>query len=184
MKLPHVKRRVGDEFALESEKWEEASDEDEDFPHRDWVASLASRTLQPPLRSGLDLRVHHWLVEKECAQKKQWQEKQKRKDRALLTQRSFLPPVQPVAKAKLQPRLKLAPFADALAHSPKPKPPAVKAAPKPKPKVEDAVPDGWGRLKDYVNGVKIGPGSLFSHPWDQPAMPGIHPIRREAGLLS
>ena len=41
--------------------------------------------------------------------------------------------------------------------------------------VSDPCPRGWGRLKDYVNGVRIGPGSLFSHPWDGPTPSGLHP---------
>lgn len=43
------------------------------------------------------------------------------------------------------------------------------------------------RLKDYVNGVRIGPGSLFSHPWDGPAPSGLHPLaprRRSHDLTS
>ncbi|CAE7836238.1 unnamed protein product [Symbiodinium sp. CCMP2592] len=188
LKLPSVAdrpKRTGDEFAMECEKWEEASDEDDDYPYKEWVASLARRTLQPPISSARDLASRTWLMEKEEVQKAQWQE-------SFRKEKLFLPAVtMPAITAPQRQGMHLLGASRRLKqqkvvarHSDQrwrfvgkarcAEAQAVSAA-EGATETDEYVPSGWGNLKDYVHGVKIGPGSLFSHPWDRPTPSGIHP---------
>ncbi|CAE7207711.1 unnamed protein product [Symbiodinium natans] len=181
--VPNAPKRTGDEFAMECEKWEEASDEDDDYPYKDWVASLARRTLQPPISSARDLASRTWLTEKEEIQKLQWQE-------SFRKERPFLPAVtmpastaQPQGMHLLGASRRLKQQKVVTRHGGQRwrfvgkarcmEAQAVKA--EGSAETDEYVPEGWGNLKDYVHGVKIGPGSLFSHPWDRPTPSGIHP---------
>eukprot|EP00913_Durusdinium_trenchii_P022117 g20783.t1 len=74
MKLPKIRSRVGQEFVTEPETREEASDEEEDFPYKEWVSTLGRRTLMGPCRSKKQQQVSRGLMEKERLQKQRWQE--------------------------------------------------------------------------------------------------------------
>ncbi|CAL1165704.1 unnamed protein product [Cladocopium goreaui] len=218
MKLPYVlSRRVGQEFATglgpvvtKPETWEEASDEEDDFPFKDWVATLGHRTLRGPFVSKRQQKVSQWLLEKERQQKQKWQENQWKRKPRLLPPLPLLPPVthlppellpleqpsprllgsgRPEPRAA-KPRRDKAPVMAPMRHGlqvDKPKAPVIVSAqecsqqPTPPPVstegMDESCPIGWGRLHDYVNGVRIGPGSLFSHPWDGPTPSGIHPLK-------
>lgn len=206
MKLPYVlSRRVGQEFVTKPETWEEASDEEDDFPFKDWVATLGHRTLRGPFASKKQQKVSQWLLEKERQQKQKWQENHWKQKPRLLPPVTHLPPE--LLPLELQPSPRLlgsgrpadlraprrehkAPVMAPMRHGlqvDKPKATAIVSAqecsqqPTPPPVstegTDENCPIGWGRLQDYVNGVRIGPGSLFSHPWDGPAPSGIHPLK-------
>mmetsp|Transcript_22560 Transcript_22560/g.42515 ORF Transcript_22560/g.42515 Transcript_22560/m.42515 type:complete len:212 (+) Transcript_22560:59-694(+) len=186
-RLPAVantaKRRTGDEFAFECEKWEEASDEEDDYPYKQWVASLARRTLQPPIRTCREMASVTWLEQKESMQKMQWPENSR-------NERLFLPAVTVSGPAPQREGLHLLGASRRLQQQKfvtrHKRPPwrflgdargadaAETVEPEPA-EADEHVPLGWGMLKDYVHGVKIGPGSLFSHSWDRPTPSGIHP---------
>eukprot|EP00434_Breviolum_minutum_P020250 symbB.v1.2.017858.t1/scaffold1397.1/size143028/5 len=215
MKLPYVLSRVGQEFVIGPETWEEESDEEEDFPFKDWVGHLGERTLRGPFSSKKQQEVSQWLLEKDEEQKRKWKEIKDAK------QKPFSPvvplPPQPPPAEVAAPRLlgsprRLRPVAQrprqrhSLREAPKlggwmsaslnfsavekksviPECEATEVTATPR-RQDDSCPAGWGRLKDYVNGVRIGPGSLFSHPWDGPAPSGLHPLaprRRSHDLTS
>ena len=138
-------------------------DEDDDYPYKEWVASLARRTLQPPISSARDLASRTWLMEKEEVQNAQWQE-------SFRKEKLFLPAVtMPAITAPQRQGMHLlggsrrlkqqkvvarhgdqrwrfvgkARCAEAQAVS------AAEGATE----TDEYVPSGWGNLKDYVHGA-------------------------------
>jgi len=192
MKLPYVLSRVGQEFVIGPETWEEESDEEEDFPFKDWVGHLGERTLSGPFSSKKQQEVSQWLLEKDEEQKRKWKDAKQKPFSPVVP----LPPGPPPAEAA--PRLlgsprRLRPVPrlrqrHSLREAPKKSViPECEATEVTQRRHDDSCPAGWGRLKDYVNGVRIGPGSLFSHPWDGPTPSGLHPLaprRRSHDLTS
>ncbi|CAE7257159.1 unnamed protein product [Symbiodinium pilosum] len=157
---------------MECEKWSE-----------EWVASMARRTLQPPIRSAYDLAAMTWLTEKEQVQKIHFQESYRK-------ERLFLPAVTMPASTAPQHGMHLLGASHRLKQQKvaarhgrqrwrfmgKARSTEAQTVTMTEPAERDEyVPAGWGNLKDYVHGVKIGPGSLFSHHWDRPTPSGIHP---------
>ncbi|CAK9014246.1 unnamed protein product [Durusdinium trenchii] len=184
MKLPKIRSRVGQEFVTEPETREEASDEEEDFPYKEWVSTLGRRTLMGPCRSKKQQQVSRGLMEKERLQKQRWQDARSK---------PRLPVALPVELLALEPSptrmLARAGQRDRRGEGEGKKEVKEQRIPEVKkesklPKVDDSLPLGWGRLQDYVNGVRIGPGSLFSHPWDRPTPSGIHPLPKRTEELT